>query len=149
MKFKTQQEIQEDSQEKKGDKNPIHDYLDFVNYAKAQIRVLKSNPQSNLNLTILENNDTALKYIFNWKPNNNYTLVNKGNHKDFVTIAYEVCSMWIEKYNTIINKIEPFHARVINIHAYLPTSLLGDVMQAYRDFQDSPEEAEKKWFKCE
>ena len=147
MKLKESKETQEVKQV--DESNPIHEYLDFFNYVKAQLRVLKSNIKSNICICIVDKDETVLKYLFNWKPDYNYTLINKGSCKDFVNIAYDVCNRWIEKYNEVIEKLTPYESNILQEYTSIPAHTIAYIVQAYRDFQENPTEAEKKWFKCE
>lgn len=148
MKFKTQKEVKEETQDE-NKSNPIHEYLDFFDYAQQQLIILSINKRFKIAITTTCYNRENLEKYFSWIPNGNYTLITKGKSFDFIKIAYDLFINWIDRFNDILPTLEPYDAYVISqLTAPLPR-LVGDVKQAYKDFQENPEEAEKKWFKCE
>lgn len=147
MKFKTQKEIKEEKNENESDL--IHEYLNFFDYVQHQLNVLKFNKQTLLNLNERSSVTILLKRIFNWNPVGDYTLITKGSNKDFIKIVYDLFTEWIDKYNNIIIQLSPYDARVISDMTRPDPYSFAEVKQAYQDFQENPEEAENKWFKCE
>ena len=148
MKFKTQKEVKEETQDE-NKSNPIHEYLDFFDYAQQQLVVLSSNKRSKLNIITMCYTRESLEKYFLWVPSGNYTLVTKGKSNDYVKIVYDLLNEWIDRFNEITSTLPPYDAYVISQLTGPMPQFVGDVKQAYKDFQENPEEAEKKWFKCE
>lgn len=147
MKFKTQKEVKEEAQDE-NKSNPIHEYLDYVSYGIKQLAVLQTNKTAKIYIVAPHVDLSALEQIFNWKDTKEHKLIYRGDSGAYITTAFEVYSTWIDHYNKVADQVEAFEAQLLS-HTLPGTCSLANVMQAYRDLQENPEEAKKKWFKCE
>lgn len=148
MKFKTQKEVKEETQEE-NKLNLIHEYLNFFDYVQQQLMILSTNKKSKISITTMCYTRKNLEQYFSWIPNGDYTLVTKGNSKDYINLLYDLATKWVDEFNEIITTLTSYDAFVISQFTAPNPRLVGEIKQAYRDFQENPEEAEKKWFKCE
>lgn len=153
MKFKTQKEVKEETQDE-NKSNPVHEYLDLLYETTIQWEHIcnKFKPRkdhhefylfdlvSDLSMTTTS---WWIEQMFNWTIPN-ITIKSFSNAKDGVAYIFDKISECIDKYNDLtLSNYELYCVPTICQYTFVT------ILKLYKDFQENPEEAGKKWFKCE
>jgi hypothetical protein len=153
MKFKTQKEVKEETQDE-NKSNPIHEYLDLLYETTIQWKHIrdKFKPRKDGNKLYIfahvSDLDTTTfvnwtEQMFNWIVPD-VTIKSFSTAKDNVVHIFNKMSECIDKYNDLtLSNYELYCVPTICQYTF------AEILKAYKDFQENPEEAEKKWFKCE
>ena len=148
MKLKESKETQEVKVKQDEKSNPVHEYLDFVSYGVRQLNVLQTNKNVKLCVHVPYVDFNMLGKLFNWEDTKEQELIYKGTFADYVSLAYDVCTEWIDRYNELAKNATAYEMHIISLT--LPhITIVADIVQAYRDLNDDEEAAKKKWCKCE